>query len=542
MITNLNFMLMKIKINSCVLLCFLTLNVYSQNVIKVRSKHTKVLVYTMKEGEYISRNESKILIKNTGADFEFVVENKKREYNLIKNGKSLGITDTYRFSDDEYWKTSTLSGETKMYYLHLKNGKKFGPFSSVYPVTTYKNQKSIIDGYQYTKDDKYYFHSFHLNKTFGPYDNFSINNSEKGMLYFTYKFNNQDYVYINSKIFGPYSEARISLPYYSNDDRSRFCIKYKNASGDWKVFHEKELNYVFKYNPNIEFLENNLIKITGSLKSDTDLESVILKDKVYKYKYNKYEFASNSVGDGMQIIKSSDNDSVFIDNKLIGVFKTFTIYKSSVIESDFYNILLQKKTADNKTEYFLCKNKELVSIGKDLEIDGYKIKIFKNDYFYMRNSDSTLIKNGKETEFKGIKNFHFNEKNQQVMLIKNGNFDDFYLDGKKLNYEQAKSAGLNPEWYNVKGKDFNYETVDDKTYIIPKGSTKKYGPVIRGNKFVFSHGNLHYGECDEYKMNIFIDGKLFSSGFALVNNPTTNEFHWLSTDKNKVYFHTLIND
>ncbi len=534
---------MKIKFLLSFSICLLAFSLQAQNVIKVKSKHTKVLVYTMKEGEYITRNESRILIKNTGIDHEFVLQNKEREFKLVKNGKLIGTSSSFRFSDDEFWYTSVMEGDKKMNYLNLKSGKKIGPYSSIYATTSYQNGKYQFDGYQYTKNEKYYFHSFYLDKTFGPFDKLSIYRSSKGKIYFTYSLNDKDYVSINSKVFGPYIEAKFTYPYYPTSENAIFAIKYKNSDNQWKVFYEKELDYAFQYAPNIEFLENNKIKITGYLTNgENDFESIIVNDKVYKYKYNYYDVALNSFGEAMYIVKNNDGDSIFVDSKFLGVFRTENLYSSRLLDSPYYNILLKKKSSDNKMEYFLCKKDELISIGSNLEMSPYNFNIFKDDYYYIRTIDSVLIKNNKETEFKKVKDFYYTPDKKQVLMSLNGIYDEYFIDGKKVSYEEAKNANLNVDWANIKGKPYTFERVEDKYFITPKGSNKKFGPVIKWNKFVFSNDNLHYGECDENEMNVFIDGKLFSKGTSIVHNPKTNQFHWLSVDKNKVYFHTLMND
>jgi hypothetical protein len=531
---------MKTKI-TLIFLFILSLS-FSQNVVKVKGKHTKTLIHTLKEGEYISRGESKILIQSTGVGHEFIVENGKREYKLYKNGKLQGNFSSFYFSGDKFWKSVVEINGKKLYYMHFTDGGKHGPYDQIDAITSGSNGVYNVDGYQYSLNDMYYFHSFHTKKTYGPYSFLHVSSASKNELAFSYKQNEKVHIHHNGVDFGPYEDAKFDYTYLAASTR-KFAIKYKNKNGEWKVYFKKEIPITFRSEPNVRIFSNDNIAITGTeLGTDRNVEYVYVNGQKFESKYYKYEVIYNSFGDVLHLFKNNGKDTVFESKNPLGVHHTIDLYWGNIENTPYFRMLFKKDIGNGVFEYSAYKKNEFKVVGtsKDFEIRNFFI--VGEDFMYIRSSDSTLVLNGKETEHSKVASLDCSYYPDIYMIKKNGIYDDFYKNGKKITFEEAKMGPIYPEWYNVKGKAFNFEFKDDKAYVIPKGSEKRFGPVEASNFFAFSKGNKHYAECDDRKMELFIDGKLFSPGFSLKYNPQTNQFHWLSLDKNKLYLHTYIND
>lgn len=531
---------MKTKITLFYLL-FLSFS-FSQNVVKVKGKHTKTLIHTLKVDEFITRGESKILIQNNGLGYEFIVQNQQRDFKLYKNGKFLGSFPWFHFSDDDYWKTSVENNGKKMYYLHFSKGTKYGPYDKIDVISSMKNGEWNIDGYEYKINEMYYFHSFYSKITYGPYSYLRIYNLTENEITFTYKIDNKVHISHNGKDFGPYSDAVIDYT-YSGRDTKKFAFKYKNEKGDWKVYYKKEFPLTFRSQPNIRVFSNDNFAVSGNeINSEKGMEFVYVNGDTYKSKYNKYDVIYNSFGDVIQIINNAEKDTVYEGKNILGIFNTIDLYWGNLENTPYFRLLFKKEIEKGVFEYSAYKKNEFKVVGTSNDFEIRDFYIIDNDFIYLRKADSALIVNGKETGHKKVTNLDYRYYPDVYMVKKNGIYDEFYKNGKIITYEEAKKGPIYPEWYNIKGKPYTFEFKNEKAYVIPKGSEKRFGPVEANNFFAFSKDNKHFAECNDRKMEVFIDGKIISPGFCLVHNPKTNEFHWLSLDKNKLFLHTYVND
>lgn len=515
---------------------------FSQNVVKVKGKHTKTLIHTLKEGEFISRGESKILIQSTGVGHEFIVENGKREYKLYKNGKFQGNFSSFHFTGDDYWKTTVEINGKQQFYMHFANGTKQGPFDQIDALTSWKNGKYIVDGYQYKINKMYYFHYFHSKKTFGPFEYLTINSISNEDLTYTYKIDNKIHFNHNGKDFGPYEDAKIDYTFIGPSTK-KFAFKYKNQKGEWKVYYQKELPLSFWSAPSIRVFNNDQIAITGTdVSSKKGEEYVYINGQKFLSRYYKADVIYNSFGDVLHVFRNSGKDTIYEGKNHLGVFNTVDLYWGNLENTPYFRMLFKKDLGNNVFEYSAYKKNEFKVVGTSNDFEIKDFYIVGEDFIYISKSDSTLFVNGKKTEHTKIVNYDCSYFPDIYMVKKNGIYDEFYKNGIKITFEEAKLGPIYPEWYNVKGKAYNFDFKDDKAYVIPKGSEKRFGPVEANNFFAFSNGNKHYAECNDRKMEVFIDGKLISSGFSLTHDPKKNQFHWLSLDKNKLYLHTYVND
>ncbi|MES2589530.1 MAG: hypothetical protein V4622_11175 [Bacteroidota bacterium] len=530
---------------SIIILSFTT-QLFSQNVITVRNKHSKVLIHTMKENEFLARGESKIMVKTNGADYEFILqESNSRGFTTYRNGKNLGKFPDMHYSDDKTWLSYEMKGDKKMYTLNYKSGKKVGPYDYISSIINSSNTDNL--DYRYELDNKTYIYVNEQKKTFGPYDNVSIHEFSKNNINFSFSQNSQWFYYENGKITGPFKDIRV--PYFSNKAQD-FFYTYRNMNNEWKVFYKKELDLSFQSNPDVTILDNGKIMVKGTEFNSNDYQSyAFIDDKKYPYQSYKNEVYTNSFGDvltvkiGQNLSYENQIDSIFSENKYIGSFRTSYMYRANCKNSDYFKVFfIEQSSNENKKVFIYKKNGEFVNVGTKNEINESEFYLAGDDYYYIRNSDKTLIKNGKETEHKDVFYLNYEKYPEEVIMGKTlGKYDVFYRNGKEMTYEEVKKLNLYIDWRNIKGKDYTYETINEKLYAVPKNSSKKFGPVKKYNPLVFSKNNEHYGECDERQMQVFIDGKLFSSGFSLTYNPNNNAFYWMSMDKNKLYLHTYFN-
>ncbi len=517
--------------------------IFSQNIITVRNKHSKELIHTLKEGEYLGRGESKIMIDKNAVGYEFIIENSTRRSTTYKNGKKLGEFPNYHFSSDESWISDIEINGQKKYYLNYKSGKKIGPYDYVNSISNYSDVKSL--DYRYENEGKTYIYVNKENKTYGPYDKVDLQNFSNENINFRYLIGTEWFIYQNGKITGPYKDYRVP---YLPDKNMPFYYTFKNEENEWKVFYKEVLDFSFNSSPEVTIFENGKIMLKGSEINGSGGEYYFIDGKKYPAKYKDKEIYSNSIGDILRVnvnrISSKEEleDSIFIENKYIRSYKTSYMYKRNCKKSLYFNVFFIDKTEVTKDNIYIYKKNEFVFVGKENDFNEGDFYLAGNDFIYLRKTDNTLIINGKESQHKNVFYLNYDNYPEEVIMGKKvGKYDVFYLNGKELSYEEIQKKKLYIEWYNIKGKPFTFETINEKTFVSPKNSTKKFGPVRENNKFVFSKNNEHYGECNDRTMEIFIDGKLFSPGFCLTYNANTNAFHWLSLDKDKLYLHTFNN-
>lgn len=517
-------------------------NTLSQVVISVKGKHSKELIHTFKKGEFLSRGESRIHIKTDGVGYEFCTMDENYRYYLYKNGKSLGEYANYTFSDDPYTIKPIRREDAVSYVFQLKSGEKYGPYESVSPIYDYSGYQ--ITGISYQQNKQRYFKSFISGKTYGPYSDLSISRLTKDDLIYTFKDNKGWYLSHNDQLFGPYKNMK--TPYYSYGRRrkEKFYFHYLNDKGEWHTyFDQAELPYAFKETPSMQVFDNGKVMLNGYPASGSGDSSYTYIDGK-RYFFSATELEHNSFGDIMSAKPDPENryyglSTINVDGKEIGKYRRNYLTQGNCFNSPYFQTLLLDTT---QHEVYLYGNGQLHLLGREQEIDNYQVYLVNDDIYYIRKSDKALIKNGTETGHRDVVSMDFSNYPEIIMHKKEGDFDVFYRNDKALSYEEIRKIKHNTSWLNLKDNPVRFTEIDGKTYITAKGSGKKFGPVKRYNEFVFSKGNAHLAECDHRRMEIYLDNKLFSSGFSLAFNPQTNAFHWLSTDGNKLYLHTYQND
>lgn len=512
----------------------------AQTVITVKGKHSKELIHTFKKGESLSRGESRLHIKTDGVGYEFCTVDENYRFYLYKNGKSLGEYSGYTFSDDAYTVKPIRKGDAVSYVFQLKSGEKYGPYESVSPVYDYSSNQ--INGISYRQNSQRYFKSFINGKTYGPYSDLSISKLTKEEMVYTYKDSKGWYIGHNEQHYGPYKN--IQNP-YNRRKNEKFYFHYLNDQDEWHTFFDQaDLPYAFiKDPPSLQIFDNGKIMLNGYPASGSGDSSYTYIDGK-RYFFSATELEHNSFGDIMSATPDPENryyglSVIKVDGTEIGKYRRNYLTQNNCFNSPYFQTLL---TDTLKHEVYLYGKGQLHLLDREEEIDNYQVYLINEDIYYIRKSDKALIKNGKETGHKNVVSMDFSNYPEVVMQKKEGEFDMFYRNDKALNYEEIRKIKYNTTWLNLKDSPMRFVEIDGKTYVMAKGSGKKFGPVKRYNDFAFSKGNTHMAECDSRKMEIFIDNKLFSPGFCLAFHPQQNAFHWLSIDNNKLYLHTYQND
>lgn len=534
----------KLKLSS--ILLTLTTFGWSQNVIHVRGQHSKKQIYTLKEGEYISRGEAKIFVKaQNGPDYEFIIQSQSSDYccdfkyKLFQNSKLVSTSTYPHFSDDDSWySTDTVKG-VKMYKLHFKNGKTFGPYQSCYPVYDAAAKKNV--GVWYRKDNResvYFFNG----KTIGPFKGLNLLRTEGKMNDYTYESEQGKFLFTDGKTYGPYRDVRVRE--LASPSNKGLVYYFEQTENRWRVvIAGEEVPLVFYSSPNFHYDNDGKWVLEGTTVDGTK-RSYYKQDQI-EYCYDDYcRTYSNMHGDRINV-SSIDGKSIYSNpvevaqkGQKIGVFNVRTIYTNLPINSSFFGCILRKNAGNPNEEAYLLNQNEL--IGPLDNLAGDKVTVVGDDYFYIRERDSALMINGKESGHKRVVFFDYNNYPKSFYLCKKvGLYDVFYKNDKKISNAQIRDAGFNPDWYNLAENDYILEFKNDKFYAIPKGSTKRFGPVMRYSTILFSRGNAHYAECDERRMEVFIDGKLVSKGFCLTYDAQNNCYYWMSlADDKKMYLHT----
>lgn len=528
---------------------FLGLQVDAQNIIKVRSQHSKELIHVLKDESFYGRGESKIFIQQVGVGYEFITaaNNKNsNRYNLYKNGKRIGEFPYPHFSDAEYWETDSKVGEETLYTLNFKNGKKFGPYQWVSPCFSRENKLIAI---RYKDKGKVYFKNLQTNKLVGPYDQIYVQSTENYNITYECIEGSQHYLFHNEEKYGPFYEVSCPYSYQKSDP---FYFTFQNDKEEWQVFYKKEIPTLFTGNPAVTIFDNEKILINGETKIEGSTRKVfMLDDKSYEDYYNYKSIVCNSFGDVLVLEADretkTESSKIFRNDVLIGSYKTTRLYSSNNKKSTIYNLILIEKSIDPDVlyeSYSIVKNDKIIPIGTSNEIDVNDLHLIGEDVIYIRKSDSTLVINGKETIHKKVTHVDYSNYPEESFIVKKqGRFDVILRNEKEISAEELKKTRrYNPEWYNLKSNPYSTERVNDKTYVYAKGSNKRFGPITRGTSIVFSNDKKHYAESDDRRMEIFLDGKRISDGFNIAYDPKTNAFHWLSIDKNNMYLHTYQNN
>ncbi|MCE3296267.1 MAG: hypothetical protein K0R65_1981 [Crocinitomicaceae bacterium] len=520
----------------------LTFPAFTQKVITVKGRHSKTLIHTFKKGEYLSRGEARIHIKASGAGYEFCTTDENYRYYLYKNGQNLGEYAGFYFTDDSHTVKLIRKGDERFYTLTLKSGEKFGPYESVGPVYDYSTYD--ITGIRYKQNGQYYLRNLTTGKTYGPHPDFSINILTKGEMTYTYKDDRGFMLVHNDKTYGPYANLS-SEYYYGNGKPKHFYFHYKTENDEWRThFEGSDLPRSFKDTPKIGVFENGKVMQSGvPAGSESDTVYYFIDERRYAEIPYRQEIECNSFGEVLTAkMESSSSDSpalIYDEGKELGKYKRLYLPPSNCHNSPYFQCLFANPESG---EVFIYGNQKFVRLGTEEEINNYEVHLLGQDYYFIRKTDQVLIKNGQETGNKNMKSMDASNYPEIILHETGAGFDRFYRNGKKLSYNEVAQYKRNPQWYNLEDSPLRFVENDGKTYLIAKGSGKKYGPVKRYNEFRFSRGNAHLAECDNRQMQIFIDNKLFSPGFSLEFHEKENAFYWLSTDKNKLYLHTYQND
>lgn len=519
----------------------LGMNTFAQNIIKVRSKHSKELIHTMNNEEFFGRGESKIFIQKTNVGYEFITRNSKNKFNLYKNGTKLGEYSYPRFSDALYHETQSKKDEETLYTLHMKSGEKFGPYQYVSP---YFSKENKLIALRYKENGKVFFKDFKINKTFGPFEEIYVQTLETFATAIEYRKDGKWHLMNNEVIYGPFNS--VNYP-YQRKASDPFYFTFQNESDEWQVYYKQTFDFKFTNSPSVTIFENDKIVINGDLKTEDGVKKVFLIDgKSYEDYYNYKSLAYNNFGDVLVLEANreseTDKSNIYQNNTLLGSYQIAHLFSSNVQKSSIYDLILIEKSTDpdiQSESYSVIKKDKITPIGTSDDIELNDLFLIGEDVIYIRKKDSVLVVNGAPTKHKKITYMDYANYPEEVfMLKKEGRFDVILKNEKVLTKEELKNTRFSPDWYMLKDKSYSYEFIDGKKYLYAKNSNKKIGPVSSQTNIEFSKDYKHYGESDERTMEVSIDGKLVSKGFNITYNPHANTFHWLSIEGKKMFLHS----
>ena len=489
----------------------------------------------------LTRGESRIHIKAAGVGYEFCTMDENFRYYLYKNGKNLGEFSSHCFSDDPYTVKPLRQGDQTWYTLTLRSGEKFGPYETVSPVYDYRTYE--ITGIRYKDKGKHYLKNLDNGKTYGPYDDFITSRLTKEEMTISYKETKGWYLLHNDVLYGPY--RNLNSPYaYRTSKNEKFYFHFQDDQDQWHTYYDQAvLPYSSGVSPGITAFDNGKLMFRSS-NSDryADTAYYHIDDRKYRVINFVEEIDHNSFGDILESkLESRSYTSVakvYDDGKEIGRFTRQYINENNCSNSPYFQCLF---TDPDSKEVFIYGNKQLTRLGTEDEVHNHKVYLVGNDYYFIRQTDNVLLKNGQATE-RDVLSFDCSNPNEIILQKRQGDYDVLYRNGKEMSYGELAKYKHNPQWYTLKDSPMQFYEIDGKTYIQAKGSNKKIGPVRRYNEFRFSRGNAHLAECDNRRMEIFIDNKLFSPGFSLAFHEKENSFYWLSIEGNKLYLHSYQND
>jgi hypothetical protein len=538
-----------------VLSVVLTTDLSAQQVITVRPQHSKKLIRTLDKEEFLTRGESHINLRFDGEDYEYITyHSAKRMYQHYKDARFIEAAPYPAiFREIKHCYTLQELVGDKYLTVAVVNGKRIGPYEELSVDRFFDYETNKLYGYSYRDNGRYYVKDETRGKLYGPYDQFR--RQDNRAFYFSYQKAGSWYVHDGTKDYGPFEDVQTVN---SSQDKNGLIFSYKQ-SGAWMVHCKDSVPYRFSEKPFFSYDPNGKWKILG-IPVDSGNRSWLLSQDGGKWEHRTTHQLIWSTGNEplvattMSSFSGKDENftgwfapylmsggwyNIHLGNQLIGTFQARTILPSPV-PSPYYPVVLFKKTEGSEfvdgSRFYLYKS----GVGLvEVPSDGLKtIALCGDSYHYIAGEDKVLYTDGRATKHKQVLKIDFSSFPKSWYMVKQeGYYAEYYKNGVRDNSTESKEKWVYG-WFDTRDKPCIFIQKDDKTYAKVPTSTKLFGPVKARSVMAFSKNNEHYAEGDERGNQVLIDGKVISTGYALIYNPTKNAFHWISQDGQKLYFHT----
>lgn len=525
----------------------------TQQVISVRSQHTKKLIRALREGEMIGRGEGRILLRFDGEDYEYLT---------FFNGK-------YQHYKNDQWLEELpfpwLGTPKKSYRYHERidgkymfwgkiNGTKIGPYEEL-ELDRYTDENQQVHGYYYKTDNQYYVKDRETGKTHGPYEKIRVNEISEKNLLFTFLKDGQWYLKTRSETLGPFENVK---PFYGSNEKYNLAYTYLSG-GIWKINCPQPVTTTFVTEPFFEFCADGQWRAYGKLSGKEGKFCIVRQDgTVTEHSHVSQQLMHDGLpAMTLRAISPSTEPTngygfgnsfgylewyeISIAGNTIGTFQVEALRGQLFGKStSVYPLVLYQKAAAgsaDRKQFYLYQN-GIGLVGPIPADSRYTLTIGGNGYAYIADTDRRLYVNSVATSHTNVNMVDLAiDPEAWYMAKKEGYYLTVYRN------EKPDHSGKLEEKYpylknSTRKAPYVVVTENNLSYVKLPASSKLYGPVNPRSIFAFSRDNTHYAEGDERAAKILIDGKVISSGYSLVHNPNKNAFHWISQEGQKLYFHT----
>jgi len=544
------------RINLVLIAVLLSTIATGQQIIRVRSQHSKKLIRTLRNGEFLMRGESRIQVSIKGEEFEYLTtfDGKQHHY---KNDQLIG-SGIYA---SRFWQVniSRFTERIDGSYLTsaIVNNHKIGPYEELVIDPFFNREKNELSGYYYKHEGSYYIKNAKTGKTIGPYEAVRVQTISSTGMYYTYQIGGKWFLHDFGKEYGPYLEVELR---YSSTSPEGLTYSYKDLDG-WKIQSREAIPHTFVSKPELRFDEQKQWLVYGTLKGDNGIPQLFFQNGNH---FEHTEKSQTLLCGNLPVLvatktlagASSQNQSIGLGNRfnyydwyelrlaneVIDTFQIERVYADNSYQaSQFYPIILYKKangsTKGNRDEFYLYKNGQGL-VGPISSKNRNSLSVGGDSYAFIDSKDKTLYMNGIPTGDKEVSLIDLTEyPTNWWMAKKEGDYTVIYKNGKV-----DKSKRLQEKYpymrFDTRDKPYIIVQSDNKSYAKTPTSSKLFGPVSPRSIIAFSAGNSHYAEGDERAAQILIDGKVISTGYSLVYNRDKNTYHWISQEGQRLFFHT----
>lgn len=490
----------------------------------------KKYLITIKEGQYFNTDDSKVIPKENGFDWEVVVEDDNRHYfkytETAKNVPVGIVTHPGAFM--------SMGRENGMrFYINNVTGEKYGPLEDL--SARYDENKKVLYGYSYKENGQMKFVDLRTNKSY------------EGGLWFideenlVYSYNEGDQVFLNEngKIHGPYQQVSYKVPALAEIEP---LITYK-LDDKFYVSAKHCKDVAFDRHPVIQELKDGWL-VTGSHDFKTKIKYCYHPNGNTYEKSDKLDHLFNYKGDVLKCVHEAGGGSyaafnVSYNGNHLGTFALKTGYREDVWKSDFFNVTLMGVTINSPSSSFAKQQENFYFsptkglLGPIDEDASKQVHFFSGGIAYI--ADSVLNINGKET-LKGIAFAVFRDETDWYAFQKRGDYLYPFRNGKEIPTAELPDKY---KYFDTEDKHAIKVQRKDEFYIRVKGKDKLYGPVRQYDGFSVSDDGEHWATERGDDGSIIIDGKVVGKGYKLSFNNQLKAFHWWNVIDNKVYLYTF---
>ncbi len=550
------------------LLLLITGVISAQRTIRVRPQHQKEAIYTLKTGENLMVDESKISFNISGANYDFTTIYKNATYKNSR-GKRVKIrNNAVRGGSPRDYKNWRVKEKNQKYtVVHKAKNKSYGSFDGAYYVydrsikLTVKNQffstKSDLYGMVYHQNQmdtingevkfiqRHYYVVKPGEKPEGPYKQARILYAANNQ--FIYRYTTAEGVYLNKngKIKGPYQNVLQYANAEGSETDKQFYFYQQNEM--WycsfpplkdsvftrsPYFHGNGFSVHSASTPGLKYF----IHVDGRIRQDSPQQFSLFNQQQNELAFSRAPTAKNNV---------AWLYDVAYNGKSIGRFQANALPALRVVvgETDYFTKGLIKidtvsepmaSNSGEKALYFYSPAQGLTGPFNDQR--NNTVYFYDDAYFVFSYNDSTLrTSNGKLYE--NIIATDFSDYPKSWWMLKaDGDIHQPYKNGKKSNASTYPKRFKN---YKTPDKPFVLAQRDTSYYIKPQGSGRLLGPVKKNSQIVLAKDQQNYIECLRNGGIILLNDKAISTGFNVVYNQQLNAFNWVSLDdQNRIYLHT----